>query len=415
MQKGEVIVGLDIGTTKVCAVIGEIREGSNEEKVEIVGLGTSRSHGLRKGVVVNLELTVKAIEEAISESELMAGVEATSVYANVGGGHIKGLNSHGVIAVRGSGGTVTHQDVKRAIDAAKAVAIPLDREVIHIIPQQYIIDGQDGIKDPIGMSGVRLEVETHIVTCPITSAQNIVKSINQAGFKVEEIVLEPLADSYAVLTPDEKELGIVLVNIGGGTTDIVIFIEGSIWHTEVLSIGGDNVTKDISVGLRTPIQEAERIKIAHGCCVSSLVSDEEMIEVPSVGGRKARTLPRQVLAEIIEPRMEEIFNLINREIRMTGYENLIASGVVLTGGASMLDGTVELAERVFGLPVKIGVIRGVGGLTDVVNSPLYTTSVGLVLYGREHYLEGAKSRFEGEGFLKGVSDKVKGWIKGFFS
>ncbi|MEW6606008.1 MAG: cell division protein FtsA [bacterium] len=409
MAKEDIIVGLDIGTTKVCAVIGEI----DEDRVEVIGVGTSPSHGLRKGVVVNIDSTVKSIENAVSEAELMAGVEVSSVFAGIAGGHIKGMNSHGVIAIS-RGREVTQADVERVIDAAKAVSIPLDREVIHVLPQQFIIDGQDGIKEPVGMSGVRLEVEIHIVTGAVTSAQNIIKCVNRAGFEVDDIVLEPLADAYAVLTEDEKDLGIVLVDIGGGTTDIVIFIDGSIWHTGVLSIGGDNVTKDISVGLRTPIVEAEKIKINYGCCMGSLIKNGETIGIPSVGEYKERTLPRQVLAEIIEPRMEEIFSLINQEIRMTGYENLVTSGVVLTGGASMLEGTAALAERVFDLPVRIGYPRGVSGLVDVVNSPLYSTGVGLVTYGMMHKLEGKKTKLGGRNAFQRVLNRMKEWVGEFF-
>lgn len=409
MAKEDIIVGLDIGTTKVCAVIGEL----DEDRVEIIGVGTSLSHGLRKGVVVNIDSTVKSIENAISEAELMAGVEVSSVFTGIAGGHIKGMNSHGVIAIS-RGREVTQSDVERVIDAAKAVSIPLDREVIHVLPQQFIIDGQDGIKEPIGMSGVRLEVEIHIVTGAVTSAQNIIKCVNRAGFEVEDIVLEPLAAAYAVLTEDEKDLGIVLVDIGGGTTDIAIFIDGSIWHTGVLSIGGDNVTKDISVGLRTPIVEAEKLKIDYGSCMSSLIKEGEVITIPSVGEQKERKLPRQVLAEIIEPRMEEIFSLINQEIRMTGYENLITSGIVLTGGASMLEGTCALAERVFDLPVRIGTPFGVSGLVDVVNSPLYSTGVGLVNYGMMHKLEGKKTKFSGGNIFHRILTRMKEWVGEFF-
>jgi cell division protein FtsA len=409
MPRGEIIVGLDIGTTKICGIIGEV----DEDRIEIIGVGTSPSYGLRKGVVVNIDSTIKSVENAISEAELMAGVEVGSVYAGIAGGHIKGMNSHGVIAIS-RGREVTAADVERVIDAAKAVSIPLDREIIHVLPQQFIIDGQDGIKDPIGMSGTRLEVEIHIVTGAVTSAQNIVKCINRSGFEVDDIVLEPLAASYAVLTEDERDLGVVVVDIGGGTTDIAIFIDGSIWHTSVLSIGGDNVTKDISVGLRTPIVDAEKIKIDHGCASPSLVKDDEMIEIPSVGERKSRTLPRQVLSEIIEPRMEEIFSLINQEIRMTGYENLIASGVVLTGGTAMLEGSAELAEKIFDLPVRIGVPKDVSGLTDVINSPLYATAVGLVLYGMKHRVEGKKSKFMSGNIFKKMTTRVKDWFGEFF-
>lgn len=409
MAKENMLVGLDIGTTKVCTVIGEI----DEDRIEIVGVGTSPSHGLRKGVVVNIDATIKSVENAIQEAELMAGVEVQSVFTGIAGGHIKGMNSHGVIAIS-RGREVTQSDVERVIDAAKAVSIPLDREIIHVLPQQFIIDGQDSIKEPVGMSGVRLEAEIHIVTGAVTSAQNIIKCVNRAGFEVDDIVLEPLAAAYAVLTDDEKDLGVVLVDIGGGTTDIAIFIDGSIWHTGVLSIGGENVTKDISVGLRTPIVEAEKIKIEYGCALSSLVKEDENITIPSVGERKARVLPRQVLAEIVEPRMEEIFSLINQEIRMTGYENLISSGIVLTGGASMLEGTVELAEKVFDMPVRVGSPYGISGLTDVINSPLYSTATGLVIYGMAHKMKGKKVKLGGSNIFQNVLGRMKEWFGEFF-
>lgn len=409
MPKGEIVVGLDIGTTKICAIIGEI----DGDRMEIIGVGTAPSHGLKKGVVVNIDSTIKSIENAVSEAELMSGVEISSVYAGIAGSHIKGINSHGVIAIS-RGREVTLADVERVIDAAKAVSIPLDREIIHVLPQQFIIDGQDGIKEPVGMSGTRLEVELHIVTGAVTSAQNIVKCVNRSGFEVDDLVLEPLASSYAVLTEDEKDLGVVLVDIGGGTTDIGIFIDGSIWHTSVLSIGGDNVTKDISVGLRAPIVDAEKIKIRYGCATPSLVKDDEMIEIPSVGERRPRTLPRQVLSEIIEPRMEEIFSLINQEIRMTGYENMIASGIVLTGGAAMLNGSAELAEKIFDLPVRIGVPKGVAGLSDVISSPVYATGVGLVLYGMKNRLDGKKTKFTGGSGIKKLLSNMKNWFSDFF-
>ncbi|MDI6785546.1 MAG: cell division protein FtsA [bacterium] len=409
MPKGNATVGLDIGTSKVCAVIGE--EGEDGQ-VEIVGVGCTPSNGLRKGVVVNIDSTIRAIEGAISEAELMAGVDVNSCYVGIGGSHIKGLNSHGVIAIS-RGREVSQSDVNRVMDAAKAVAIPLDREVIHILPQQYIIDGQDGIKDPIGMSGVRLEVETHIVTGALASAQNIVKSVNRAGLGVEDIVLMPLASSNAILSEDEKELGTVLVDIGGGTTDIAIFVEGSIWHTEVLSIGGNNVTKDISIGLRTPIVEAERLKVKYGSALASTVNSEDEVEVTGVGGRKNRSIPKKVLTEIIEARMEEIFNLINREIRMTGYENLISTGIVLTGGGSMLKGISELAERIFDRPIRLGMPQSVGGLVDIVNNPAYTTAVGLVFYGmRSKTGEGLK--LVGESMFKNVGIRARRWFSEFF-
>lgn len=404
----EQIVGLDVGTTKVCAIIAELKEGG---RVEIIGVGTSLSFGLRHGVVVNLEGTTKSIENAISEAELMAGVNVESLYVGISGGHIQGTNSHGVIAI--SGREVSRQDMERVIDAAKAIAIPLDREVIHVLPQQFIIDGQDGINNPVGMRGVRLEVQIHIVTAALASAQNIIRCIERAGYKVEELVLSPLAASHAVLDEDEKRLGVVLVDIGGGTSDILVFVEGSIWHTEVLSIGGENVTKDISVGLRTPIAEAEKIKLRYGCAMSSLVKGNEHIKVPSIGGRGERTLPRQVLSEIIEPRMEEIFTLVNRGIRMTGYEKMITSGVVLTGGGALLDGSCELAERIFDLPVRTGSPKGIDGLMDIVDSPIYATSVGLVLYGVKERLKRKGVRFAEKNPFRGLYRRIRDWFTEF--
>ncbi len=406
-KKDNIIVGLDIGTTKICAVVGEV----TDEGLEIIGIGTSPSKGLRKGVVINIESTVRSIKNAVEEAELMAGCEIDSVYAGIAGGHIKGFNSHGIVAVKDK--EVKEADIVRVIDAAKALAIPLDREVIHVLPQEYIIDDQDGIQEPLGMCGVRLEAKVHIVTAAVTSAQNIVKSANRAGLNVADIVLQQLASSEATLSNDEKELGVLLVDIGGGTTDMAVFTEGTIKHTGVLSIGGNQVTGDIAVGLRTPTNEAEKIKIKHGCAMTSMIEKDETIEVPSVGGRRARIISRQILGEIIEPRVEEIFTLVNRELIKSGYEGLVASGVVLTGGTAQMEGIVELAEQVFNLPVRRGMPVGIGGLVDVVKSPIYATGVGLVLYGMRH---SEASRFKiGE---KNVFDKVvkrmKEWFKEFF-
>ncbi len=401
------IVGLDIGTTKICCIVGNM----TEEGLEVVGIGTSLSKGLRKGVVINIESTVSAIQKAIREAELMAGCEIKSVFAGIAGGHIKGLNSQGVIAIKNR--EVTNEDLQRVIDAAKAIAIPMDREVMHILPQEFIIDDQDGIREPLGMSGVRLEAKVHIVTGAVASAQNIIKSCNRAGADVADIVLEQLASSEAVLSSDEKELGVALVDIGGGTSDIAIFSEGAIKHTSVLSIGGDHLTNDIAVGLRTPMAEAEKIKQAYGCCLTSMVGKDETIEVPSVGGREARILSRQLLAEILEPRVEEIFSLVNREIIKSGYGDLIASGVVITGGSAILSGMPELAEQVFNLPVRRGNPLDIGGLTDVVNSPIYATGVGLVKYGSQNtkvqnFKIGEKNVFER------VSQRMKEWFSEFF-
>ena len=401
------VVGLDIGTTKICAVVGEVVGG----QVNIIGLGTYPSKGLRKGVVINIESTVQSIKKAIEEAELMAGCHITSVYAGIAGGHIKGINSHGVIAVKNR--EIGPNDVKRVIDAASAVAIPMDREVIHIIPQEFVVDDQDGIKDPVGMSGVRLEGRVHIITGAITSAQNIIKCANRAGLDVDDIVLEQLGSSDAVLTPEEKELGVAIIDIGGGTTDLVIFANGSIKHTAVISLAGSHITSDISMGLRTPIEEAEKIKKRYGCSLTSMVRKDETIEVPSVGGRKPRILSRQTLTEIIEPRVEEILTLVHDEVLRTDYANLIASGVILTGGSAILEGVPELAEQIFNLPVRRGTPIGIGGLIDLVSSPIYATGVGLVLYGSRNM---SQSRFKvGENnIFSKVTHRMKEWIGEFF-
>ena len=406
-KRENLIVGLDIGTTKICAIVGAM----TDDGLDVVGIGTSPSRGLRKGVVINIESTVNAIRKAIQEAELMAGCEIKSVFAGIAGGHIKGINSQGVIAIKNR--EVTTEDVRRVIDAAKALAIPMDREVIHILPQEFIIDDQDGIKEPLGMSGVRLEARVHIVTGAVASAQNIIKSCNKAGVDVGDIVLEQLASSEAVLTPDEKDLGVALVDVGGGTTDIAIFVDGAIKHTSVLSLGGNHLTNDIAVGLRTPTAEAEKIKQISGCCLASMVGKDETIEVPSVGGREPRILSRQLLAEILEPRVEEIFTLVNREIVKSGFEDLIASGVVLTGGSAILPGMPELAEQIFDLPVRRGKPTDIGGLIDVVNSPIYATGVGLVKYGSRN-LQTRNFVIGQENLFDRVTRRMKEWFGEFF-
>ncbi len=406
-KKDLLVVGLDIGTTKICTVVGEVVDG----RVNIIGLGTYPSKGLRKGVVINIESTVQSIKKAVEEAELMAGCHITSVYTGIAGGHIKGINSHGVIAVKNR--EIGPNDVKRVIDAASAIAIPMDREVIHVLPQEFIVDDQDGIKDPIGMSGVRLEGRVHIVTGAITSAQNIIKCANRAGLDVDDIVLEQLGSSEAVLTPEEKELGVAIIDIGGGTTDLVIFSSGSIKHTAVFSLAGSHITNDISMGLRTPVEEAEKIKKQYGCALTTMVRKDETIEVPSVGGRQPRVLSRQTLAEIVEPRVEEILTLVHNEIVRTGYGNLIASGMVLTGGSAILEGTPELAEQIFNLPVRRGTPTGIGGLVDLVNSPIYATGVGLVLYGSRNKVQSRFRVGEGNIFSK-VTRRMKEWIGEFF-
>jgi cell division protein FtsA len=374
-KKDSLIVGLDIGTTKICAVVGE----ATPEGIAIVGIGTHPSDGLRKGVVVNIESTVNSIKRAVEEAELMAGCEINAVYAGIAGGHIEGVNSHGVIAVKNR--EVNQQDIDRVIDAAKAVAIPFDREVIHILPQEYLIDDQGGIQNPLGMSGVRLEAKVHIVTGAVTSAQNIVKCCQRAGLDVCDIVLESLASAEAVLNPQERRLGVALVDFGGGTSDLAIFSDHSIRHSSVLSLGGNNLTNDIAVGLRTPVEEAEKIKQRYGCALTAMIQKDETIQVPSVGGGKPKVLSRNILGEILEPRVEEICSLLQRELLRSGYSDLVASGLVITGGSSLLPGLPELAEQVFNLPVRTGLPTDIRGLADVVRNPMYATGVGLVLHG----------------------------------
>ena len=372
------ITGLDVGTTKVCAVIGEVTPAGG---LDVIGIGTSPSRGLRKGVVVNIDSTVEAIKKAVGEAEQMAGVEVGSVYAGLSGGHIRGVNSRGVVAVSGKNKEVGRADLERALEAARAINLPPDREIIHVLPQTYVVDDQDGVKEPLGMSGVRLEVEVHIVTAAVTSVQNVIRSVNRAGLTVQDIVLEPLAASEAILSPDEKELGVLLIDIGGGTTDVALFRDGAIWHTGVLALGGDHISNDIAVGLRTPTAEAEELKKRHGCALTALVREEETVDVPSVGGRKPRQLSRQILSEIIQPRVEEIFTLVARDLARAGLEDAPAAEVVVTGGTAIMDGLPELAGQVFDLPVRRGTPEGVGGLDDVVQSPIFATAVGLALYG----------------------------------
>ncbi len=400
----DIIVGLDIGTTKICAVVGEV----NEEGVEIIGVGTHPSVGLRRGVVVNIDSTVNSIQKAVEEAELMAGHEISSVFIGIAGSHIKGFNSQGVIAIKGE--EVSQEDVDRVIDAARAVAIPLDREVIHILPQEYKVDRQAGLLDPVGISGVRLEAKVHIVTGAVTAAQNLIKCANRSGLDVVDIVFQPLASAEAVLTQEEKDLGVALIDFGGGTTDLALFTESAIKHTAVLGLGGNNLTNDIAIGLRTPMHEAEKIKIRHGSCLGSLVSKDQMIEVPSVGGRSPRLLSRQILSEIIEPRVEEIFSLIDQEIERIEIKELLASGIVITGGSALLPGIAEIADQVFQLPARIGYPQRISGLVDVVNGPMFATAVGLVLYGMEHQPL-KKFRIRDGNIFSRVISSMKSWFK----
>lgn len=406
-HRDEIIVGLDIGTTKIACIIGEV----TDEGIDIIGIGSHPSTGLRKGVVINIDATINSIAKAVEEAELMAGCEVNRVHAGIAGGHVKGFNSRGIVAVKDK--EVRRQDLARVVDAARAVAMPMDRKVIHVIPQEYIIDEQDGIKEPLGMTGVRLEANVHIVTASVTSAQNIVKCANACGLEVADIVLEQLASSEAVLSEDEKELGVAVVDVGGGTTDIAIYSQGSLVHTAVLSIGGNHLTNDIAVGLRTPMAEAERIKQKYGCAMTDKIAPEETIEVPSVGGRPPRVLSRQILSEIIEPRVEEIFAYVGRELKNSGYEDLIASGVVITGGTTILENMPELAEEVLGLPVRRGVPKGVGGLVDVVRNPKFATGVGLVLNGAGQTERDVFSAEE-PGFYRKFASRVGQWFAEMF-
>jgi cell division protein FtsA len=402
---GEIIVGLDIGTTKVCAVVGELRP----DGVEIIGMGSHPSEGLRKGVVINIEQTVNSIKEAVEEAETMAGCEISGVYAGIAGGHVKGFNSHGVIALKDK--EVTKKDIERVIEAASAVAIPMDREVIHTLVQEFIVDEQDGIMDPLGMSGVRLEAKVHIVTGAVTSAQNIIKCANRAGLDVCDIILQSLASSEAVLTKEERNLGAALIDFGGGTTDMAIFSRGAIKHTSVLPLGGDNLTYDIAVGLRTPKVEAEKVKVKYGCGLSSLIGKDDTIEVAGVGGRKPRVLSRQILGEILEPRVEEIFTLIYGELIRAGHEGTISSGVVVTGGSAELPGVPEMAEQVFNAPARVGYPQGISGLVEVVNQPMYATAVGLVLYGSRSSKKTKKFRIRDANIFNRVMGRMKKWFQ----
>ncbi|MCV6622543.1 MAG: cell division protein FtsA [Cellvibrionaceae bacterium] len=401
-SENKMIVGLDIGTSKVVAIVGEI---GVDGQLEVVGIGSHRSNGLKKGVVVNIESTVQSIQRAVEEAELMAGCQIHSVYAGIAGSHIRSMNSHGIVAIKDR--EVFSQDVDRVIDAAQAVAIPADQKILHILPQEYLIDEQEGVKEPLGMSGVRLEAKVHLVTCAQNAAQNIEKCIRRCGLEVEDIILEQLASSYSVLTDDEKELGVCLVDIGGGTTDIAIFTEGSIRHTGVIPIAGDQVTNDIAMALRTPTPHAEEIKIKYACALAKLTGADETIKVPSVGDREPRDLSRQALAEVVEPRYDELFTLVQAELRRSGYEDLVAAGIVLTGGTSKMEGVVELAEEIFHMPVRLGAPQNVTGLSDIVNNPIYSTGVGLLNYGINQQQEGKAANYSSKEAPTSMWEKFK--------
>ena len=402
------IVGIDIGTSKVLAIVGEI---GVDGEIEVIGVGHHPARGLRKGVVANIESTVQSIQRAVEEAELMAGCQIYSVFAGIAGAHINSFNSHGVVAIKDE--EVTSNDIERVIEAAKAMAIPNDQRILHVMPQDFIIDGQDGIREPVGMCGVRMEAKVHMITGAVSAAQNIVKCIRRCGLEVDDIILEQIASSESVLTEDERELGVCMIDIGGGTTDIAIFSDGAIRHTAVIPIAGDQVTNDIAVAFHTPTPAAEELKKKHGCALVQLVDESQMIETPSMGGRPPRTLSRQNLAEIIEPRLEELLILIQSELRRSGFEELIGSGIVMTGGSSRIEGMMELAEEVFHLPVRLGVPNYSGSLSEVVKNPIYATGIGLIQFGHANRSQIAHLNQSSSPF-KAVFERMKSWFKGSF-
>lgn len=408
-SQNRIIVGLDIGTSKVVALVAEV---DADGQIEIIGMGSHPSRGMKKGVVVNIESTVQSVQRAIEEAELMAGCQIDSVYVGIAGSHVRSLNSHGIVAIKD--GEVIEADLERVLDAAQAVAIPADQKILHILPQEYVIDNQEGIREPLGMSGVRLEAKVHLVTCAVNAAQNIEKCIKRCGLSVDEVILEQVASSYSVLTDDERELGVCMVDIGGGTSDIAIFTEGSIRHTGVIPIAGDQVTNDIAMALRTPTQYAEEIKIKYACALTQLASADETIKVPSVGDRPPRDLSRQSLAEVVEPRYDELFTLVQAELRRSGFEDLIPAGIVLTGGTSKMEGVVELAEEIFHMPVRIGAPSRVKGLTDIVRNPIYSTAVGLLEYGAVHSRQSNARSRSAQSDGPGMFTKMKDWIQSNF-
>ncbi|WP_288074494.1 cell division protein FtsA [Marinobacter sp.] len=408
VETENMIVGLDIGTSKVVAIVGKRKMDGT---IEVVGIGSHPSRGLKRGVVVNIETTVQAIQRAVEEAELMAGCRIHSVYAGIAGSHIKSLNSHGIVAIRDR--EVTQADIDRVIDAAQAVAIPADQKILHILPQEFVIDSQEGIKEPMGMSGVRLEAKVHLVTCAVNAAQNIEKCVKRCGLEVDDIILEQLASSHAILTEDEKELGVCVVDIGGGTTDIAVFTGGAIRHTAVIPIAGDQVTNDIAMALRTPTQNAEEIKIKYACALTQLAGADETIKVPSVGDRAPRDLSRQALAEVVEPRYEELFTLVQSELRRSGFEDLIPAGIVITGGSSTMEGVVELAEEIFHMPVRLACPQAVSGMTEVVNNPIYATGVGLLIHGFRQMDLGRAPALKGED-APTLFERLKAWFTGHF-
>lgn len=402
------LVGLDIGTSKIACLVGELKD---DDQIEVIGIGIHPSRGLKKGVVVDIESTVQSIQRAVEEAELMASCEINSVHAGIAGSHVRSLNSHGITAIKEI--EVSQADLDRVIDAARAVAIPADQKILHILPQEFIIDNQEGIREPIGMCGVRLEARVHMVTGAVSAAQNIIKCIQRCGLEVDDLVLAQLSSSYAVLTEDEKELGVCVVDIGGGTTDLAVFTDGAIRHTAVIPIAGDQVTNDIAVALRTPTQHAELIKVRHACALTQLAGNGETIEVPSIGDRPPRRLSRQILAEVVEPRYEELLTLLHNELRRSGFEDLVAGGVVLTGGSAKMEGLIDLAEEVFHMPVRLGLPQHVTGMEDIVNNPIHATGVGLLMYARSHRFSRTPERSENLG-IKGIGSRLRSWFQGNF-
>ncbi|HSE60180.1 MAG TPA: cell division protein FtsA [Nitrospiraceae bacterium] len=409
-KREQILVGLDIGTTKICAIVAEITETGS---LNVIGVGSSPSRGLRKGVVVNIESTVESIKKAVDDAELMAGVEIHSVYTGIAGGHIAGENCKGVVVLKKQ--EVTREDVQRAVDSARTMAvIPQERRVLHVLPREFMVDDQDGIRDPVGLLGTRLEVNVHIITGAVTSAQNLIKGVNRAGLDVVDIVLQPLASSEAVLSPEEKELGVAMVDFGGGTTDLAIFLDGSVRHTAVLPLGGQNLTKDLAIGLLTSQSEAEKIKLQYGIARADLLQGHQMVEVPSVGERPARMFTRRDIADILEPRVEEMFDLVRREIARAGYEGMLGAGVVLTGGTSLLEGMLDAAEKLLNLPARRGVPGGVGGLRDIVSNPIYSTGVGLLLHARQHAEAQELAGIGSGGPIKGALSRLMGKLTDIF-
>jgi cell division protein FtsA len=402
------IVGLDIGTSKIVTIVAELLP---EGTLKVIGLGQHPSRGLKKGVVINIDSTMQAIQRSIEEAELMADCKINTVYTGIAGNHIKSLNSHGMVKIKDA--EVTQMDVDRVVETARAVALPADQQILHILTQEFIIDGQDDVREPLGMSGMKLEVKVHIVTGAVAAAQNIVKCIKRCGLEVSDLILQPLASSIAVLTEDEKELGVCLVDIGGGTTDIAVFKNGSIRHTAVIAVAGDQITNDIAVAFRTPTQSAEDIKIKHGCALRQLADAREVVEVPGVDGREARQLSIQTLAEVIEPRVVELYELVLQELRRSGMEEMIASGIVITGGSAMMRGMIELGEEIFHMPVRMGMPRYVGGLSEVVSNPRYATGVGLILMGKQQLERHLTGQMESSSVGR-IFDKMKSWFQGNF-